>query len=403
MPVRLFVVYDLSAVTLPEVVNGLDGLGDLTFVVAEPHSPHVAAVLPLLEDFGAVAGVGDVLAGRGPAPDGVVTFSERMVPSAIRIAERYGLPGPGPVDLLTDKFAQRRRLAERGVDALACARITSPGQWHEAFGRIGAPAIIKPVRGEASRNVVLVTDEDAGLAVVRSVFARAAEEALLVEDYLAGEDRGPFGDYVSVESATAAGTTSHIAVTGKWPLAPPFREPGQFWPDALDDGERAAVLGLVGSALRALEVDTAITHTEVKLTSAGPRIIEVNGRLGGNLNDLSIRSTGVDLVRVAGEIALGEAAPDSFPAPGRVVFQHSELAPTEPCRVSRVVGGAALRRSAHVDRYRTLVRSDEVLDAGASTKHLDMICGHAADHEEMVRVMVGLRAGVTFAFEAVGE
>ena len=403
MAARLFVVYDLSAVTLPEVVDGLDGLGALTFVVAEPHSPHVAGVLPLLEDFGAVAGVGEVLGGRGPAPDGVVTFSERMVPAAIRIAERYGLPGPGPVDLLTDKYAQRRRLAEHGVDALECVRITSPGQWREAFGRIGAPAIIKPARGEGSRNVVLVTDEDAGLAVVRSVFAEATEEALLVEGFLVGEDRGPYGDYVSVESATAAGTTSHIAVTGKWPLAPPFREPGQFWPDALDAGEHAAVLDLVGKALHALDVDTAITHTEVKLTSAGPRIIEVNGRLGGNVNDLSIRSTGVDLVRVAGQIALGEAVAASFPAPEKVVFQHSELAPTEPCRVAEVVGGTALRRSAHVDRYRTLVRSNEVIDAGVSTKHLDMICGHAADHDEMVRVMAALRAGVTFAFEAVDE
>ena len=49
-----------------------------------------------------------------------------------------------------------------------------------------------------------------------------------------------------------------------------------------------------------------LTHTELKLTASGPRIIEINGRLTGHMN-LTTRSTlGIDLVRLGGLLALGE-------------------------------------------------------------------------------------------------
>jgi carbamoylphosphate synthase large subunit len=69
---------------------------------------------------------------------------------------------------------------------------------------------------------------------------------------------------------------THFAITGKYPLLPPFRERGDFWPAWLTDDERDREGPLTSEALRALGITTGVAHTEIKLTPDGPRIIEVN-------------------------------------------------------------------------------------------------------------------------------
>ena len=49
---------------------------------------------------------------------------------------------------------------------------------------------------------------------------------------------GPYAAYVSVESVAAAGVISHLALTGRFPLAENFRETGFFIPAALDDADQ---------------------------------------------------------------------------------------------------------------------------------------------------------------------
>ena len=145
-----------------------------------------------------------------------------------------------------------------------------------------------------------------------------------------------WGDYVSVESVTSHGHTRHIEITGKFPLAPPLRETGYVVPATLDAATRRSVLDRTTSALAALDVRHGASHVELKLTPAGPHIIEVNGRVGGYVADLVRRSRGYDLVRAALQAALGrpcDEPPDGYrharvpvlPHPtdaGRTAAQH---------------------------------------------------------------------------------
>ena len=63
---------------------------------------------------------------------------------------------------------------------------------------------------------------------------------------------------------------------------------------------------LVRGALAAVEHDHGISHTEVKLTADGPRIVEINPRPGGNyIVELIQRVTGIDLLDAQIELALG--------------------------------------------------------------------------------------------------
>ncbi len=402
----IVVVYDQGSASPREVI-GLERTAPVLVALAD--SEHARLVGPLFEEN--CAGVVSLAEGdeavvarlREYGAEGILTFSERMLADTARLAGLLGLPfhTPETVRVLTDKAAQRRRLREAGVDGVRSALLTDADGWPVALAEVGLPAVVKPARGEGSRNTVLVTDPDRGAAVVEE-FLRD-EPALVVEEFLQGADCAPFGDYVSVESAVTREGICHFAVTGKLPLAPPFRETGQFWPSHLAPGPEAEVVELADRALRALGVTHGLLHTEIKLTPEGPRLIEVNGRLGGNQTDLARSSFDFDLVALAGELALGRDVRPRPLRPERVHFQYYTPAPTAGGRLTRVDGQADVRALPGVDSYRLSVRPGSEIPAGTSTTLLDLLCGSVADHGAMAELVDRAIALLAFEFDVDGR
>uniref|UniRef100_A0AAU3HS16 ATP-grasp domain-containing protein n=1 Tax=Streptomyces sp. NBC_01393 TaxID=2903851 RepID=A0AAU3HS16_9ACTN len=403
----IVVVYDQGAASPREIIGRLGTSEPVVVVLAD--SGHARQVRPLLEEN--CAGLVSLADGddavvarlRAVGAKGILTFSERMLTDTALLAERLDLPynSPETVKGLTDKSLQRRRLHEAGVDAVRSVVVTAAGQWPDALAQVGLPAVVKPVRGEGSRNTVRVTDPDRGAAVIEE-FLRA-EPALVVEEFLEGADWAPFGDYVSVESAVTSDGTRHFAVTGKLPLAPPFRESGQFWPAPLPPEQEAEVVALADGALRALGVTHGLVHTEIKLTPAGPRLIEVNGRLGGNQADLATRAAGLDLVALAGELALGRSVPLTPVRPERVHFQCYTPGPTSGGLLERVDGAAEVRALPGITAYRPAVRPGTLLAGGTGTALLDMTCGSADNHQGMIALVEQARGRLAYEFTVDGR
>ena len=346
---KLLVGYDGGSVGPMEIVTGLRGLAEPVFLVPdEVAQSRLGRMVRSLAETVTVAGVTDPagdtrldpaeldrLAGiEGLA--GALTFSEKLLPALSQVTTRLGLPGhdPATVRLLTDKYAQRCALRDSGVEEVRCRLIDSPAALDSpAIEQVGFPAMLKPVRGRGSRNAYLVADRDWLADLVHRLLVPARpgeppdEQALLLEEYLPGDPSCPQGDYVAVESVICDGTVEHLAITGKFPQLSGFREVGDFWPAGLAEPVAGPGRGLVSDALAALGVRTGITHTEVKLTPAGPRIIEVNGRLGGEVTDLARAAYGLDAAALAGRIALG--LPVSLPDRelSAVFYTASAIAP----------------------------------------------------------------------------
>ncbi|SFL32693.1 ATP-grasp domain-containing protein [Streptomyces pini] len=408
----LAVVYDKGAVSAAEIGRGLAGLGRVTFLVAaSDHTARLGQVLARLGDVVRLTGDpdADAAAVRALEPDAITTYSEPMLRTTARLAEATGLPfhEAATALLLTDKARQRATLREAGADDVRSRPLTGPGDWPEAIAEVGYPAIVKPVRGEGSRDTYTVADEDEARAVLsRLMDGRAASEGpgFVVEELLTGRPGQPFGlgDYVSVESAVGPDGVTHLAVTGKFRLVPPFREVGQFWPAALPDDEHEEVLRLTTRALRALGVTTGLTHTEIKLTARGPRVIEVNGRLGGHVNELARRAAGIDLVRVGGLLALGKPVGLDPLCADRVYFQYHNLAPTVPCELAGVQGAEEVRRRTGVDGYRAFSRPGDRLPGGVMTQEMDILTGACDGHDTLLEVVDGALDALTYAFRFPG-
>jgi biotin carboxylase len=249
-------------------------------------------------------------------PDGIISYADPLIPVASALAGRLGLDyhDAETSRRLTDKLAQRQALLDGGLPVPRFRRVPPHRTLDEVDALVAGidfPIVLKPRRGAGGRDTVLARDvaELAALLAVHAAPGAEPEATMVIEEFLAGAVPSPsplFADYVSVESLVCDGHVSHVAVTGRFPLAEPFRESGFVIPSDLGPAYIEAVLDVASRAVSALGVRIGFLHTEIKLTGDGPRIIEVNGRLGGGVSEMMTQAAGIDLVAVSQRVALGE-------------------------------------------------------------------------------------------------
>jgi biotin carboxylase len=317
---------------------------------------------------------------RAYRPVGITTFSESALGVTADLAVALGLPyhSADTVTALTRKDRQRARLAEVGVDHTRSVVVTDRTALSAAI--TAGPVVVKPVQGQGSLHTYLIQtleDVPANLPV-------GVSRPFLVEEFLSGRDERPFGDYVSVETVSINGHAHVIGVTGKLAQLPPFREPGQFVPSRLDPADEQLVAGLATRAVEALGMTRGLAHTEIKLTPNGPRIIEVNGRLGGHIDELYARAFGVDMLAIELGVATGTTPAVRRKPTGHVYYQYSNLGPAQGGSFVRVSGVDAVRALPGVTGYRAFVSSGTLIARGVSTTELDLLTGHADDHDAML-------------------
>lgn len=400
MTPHFIVAYDEGAASPMEIGRALGALGTVEFAVVD--TPHVHRAMPLLRHYGDVTSLDDLLH-EPPARSGaaVLTFSERLLIQTARLAEAIGGYGHSPQTAvaLADKVAQRALVARAGVDLVRHRAVRELSELDDAIRHVGLPAVVKPARGGASQNTFLVAEPEQAGEVV-AVLARQDEvpDGFIVEEYLAGRTEPGFGDFVSVESVVVDGRVTHLAVTGNLPLVPPFRETGHFWPPHIGRSEIRQAEAITSAVLEALGVRFGICHTELKLTPTGPRLIEVNGRLGGFIAELAHRTVGLDLVRVAGLVALGERPELPGLDLDGVFFQYHNPGPLFPSRLDAVAGAKDVERLPGVDSYRLFARPGTVFDGESRTVRLDAVYGRAADHAGMVQLAEACAQRLRFSF-----
>ncbi len=406
---KLIVVYDKGAVNPLEAYAGLSAIAQPVFAVAP--SEHGERALKVVERLGESVVLGSSASRsadrlRRFTPAGIVTFSEDMVQPTAELARHLKLyyHQEPTLGCLKDKHLQRLRLRQCGVDGTMTRRIQTRADFAAAMEEFDAPVILKPARGGASRDTHVITHPGRGAQLVDALLDRYLPAGLVIEELLVGR-RMPsgVGDYISIESAVVDGRITHLAVTGKFALAAPFREVGQFWPALLDEDTRCASLNLATAGLTALDVRRGVTHTEIKLTPDGPRIIEINGRLGGHIHELA-RRTGVSSpIEIAGTIALGvDPAPSMFSPPPGVFWQYNTPAPRRPARLMANAHVAAVTALEGVSQYTPYYQKGDPLDLDVMTNPLDVISGYSKTHEEMLKQVDRLLDHVVYRLDMDG-
>jgi biotin carboxylase len=246
---------------------------------------------------------------------GVMTLcTDAPVRTVAAVAAALGLPAISPTAAAnaTDKRLMRKALLANGVPVPGFSQVESIGAALAAADAIRYPVALKIACSSGSRGIYRVdTSADLGK---RYMQARTYQPhgGLLLEEWMDGPE-------VSVEGICYGGrvhiiqVTDKLLFTGAYPV-----EAGHGQPSQLPATTVAQIRVATESGVRALGFNYCAFHAELKITRDGPKIVEIGARLGGDRisTHLTPLSTGVNLVRAAIRIAVGEN-PDLVPSRAR--------------------------------------------------------------------------------------
>lgn len=243
--------------------------------------------------------------------DGIMTLASDMpMRSVAFVAKKLGLVGISEQTALnaTNKAVMRQCLKEHGVPIPEFYKVSSKEQYEDAlsvFRNKGIRCIVKPADNSGSRGIELIADinnaQETGTAYEYSKNNSRCGD-VVVEEYMEGAE-------VSVETLSIGGECHVIQITDKLTTgAPFFVEMGHSEPSMLPDEIKKRIAEVARSAVNAIGITDGPSHTEIKVTQDGPKIVELGARLGGDniTTHLVPLSTGVDMVECCIRIALGE-------------------------------------------------------------------------------------------------
>lgn len=246
--------------------------------------------------------------------NGIMTLASDMpMQSVATVCHEMGLVGINEDTALkaTNKAFMRDALREAGVPVPLYFRVKGKEAFKEAVEKVraaGYKCIVKPADNSGSRGVDLLEDDsDLDIAYEYTVkYSRGGE--IVVEEFMEGPE-------VSVETLALDGDVHVIQITDKLTTgAPYFVEMGHSQPSQLSEETKNQIRRVAIAANKAIGIQNGPSHTEIKVTKDGPKIVELGARLGGDCitTHLVPLSTGVNMVECSIRIALGER-PDFEP------------------------------------------------------------------------------------------
>ena len=279
--------------------------------------------------------------------DGICTFVELSAPLTARLCEQFQVSGHSPqsVEMARDKYLTRKAVANTDSTAKCAVRNYlvkdgSTAELQRAAASVGFPAVLKPVSGAASLGVQKVTNMDelvetyhktcvlvselivSSGALERKVTMESTDSnedlktnvsslnntAIVLEEYIAGQE-------VDIDIVLCDGEMTYCEISDNGPTVEPYF--GETWnccPTLLSEEAQAEMREMALSiTVDALGFESGVFHVEGKYSPNGPRLIEVNCRMGGGpVRGVQILRSNVDLV--VEQILLSVGLPSVPPA-----------------------------------------------------------------------------------------
>ncbi|VAX27693.1 L-lactate dehydrogenase [hydrothermal vent metagenome] len=291
--------------------------------------------------------------------DGVMTVGTDASQTVAAVADALDLPGiPFEVaERATDKIKMRYCLRKHKVPIPDFRPVWSLAEAEIALKEMPLPLVIKPCDNMGARGVKKILKvED-----LNSAFQEAKQASisgkLILEEFMPGPE-------LSLDALVFDGRIEITGIADRHiEREPYFVEVGHTLPSNLPKAQQDKVMDVFRQAIRALGIDHGAAKGDIKLTSEGPKIVEIAARLSGGWMSAHTYplSSGVNLMKAAIQVALGETPTDLQPKTALVSAERS-LIPS-PGKILSINGVEEARKIKGVKEIILMKEAGDRVDA----------------------------------------
>lgn len=226
------------------------------------------------------------------------------------VAEHFGKINVGIEAAKKGRYKNLARSAfdEAGIPNAKFATVTNFTEAKKAAEVMGYPLIVKPTNCDSSQNVMMIGNEKELVEAFHvldefktSYLDFDVKRLFLIEEYIVGPE-------FSVEIFLSNGEPIFSSVTEKETTPPPyFAELMHVVPTSVHK-DKVELLTKAGvKAMKAIGLANGPSHVEMRLSSRGPIIMEINPRPAGDriAQDLMINAYGVNIFDLGLDFYLG--------------------------------------------------------------------------------------------------
>lgn len=265
---------------------------------------------------------------------GVLTVGTDASATVAAVANALNLPGIKFEDAIaaTNKIKMRTRFFEHGVPSPHFFPVWSLSDAKKACKVLGFPVVIKPSDNMGARGVVRIDNKNQ--IADAFAFAKSASPSgeLIIEEFMEGHE-------LSIDAVVFNGEVTFTGIADRIIEYPPhFVETGHTMPSQLPKEMQDSACEVMKAGIRALGIHLGCAKGDIKITKDGPKIGELAARLSGGFMSAYTYplSTGVNLMRAAIEVALGQEPGNLEPLYNRVSIERAII--TRPGIVKKICG-----------------------------------------------------------------
>ncbi|MBZ0265849.1 ATP-grasp domain-containing protein [bacterium] len=240
----------------------------------------------------------------------ITTGTDVALPAIGYINDRLGLPGISYQTALasTDKVLMQQKFKEYGVASARSVSISSFDEGISILHDIGLPAIVKAPDSSGSRGITVVQEEKGFLSAYDEAARVSRSGKVLLEELLVGEE---FGAQAIVKDGKVVQVYCHNDTVTPPPITVPI---GHSVPSNFSEVDLAEIRIVLGKAVRALDINSAVCNCDLIQTKDGPKVLEIGARLGATgIAEIILHHYGVDLWLTALELLGKDGLSSDFP------------------------------------------------------------------------------------------
>ncbi len=264
----------------------------------------------------------------------VLTVGTDASMTVAAVANALNLPGIKfeDAEAATNKIKMRMRFKENDVPSPNFLPVWSLSDAKKACKILGFPLVIKPSDNMGARGVKRIDDLNQVSDAFQFAKSASPSGELLIEEYMEGPELS-IDAIVYNNEITFTGIADRVIEH-----APYFVETGHNMPSALSKKIQDQACEVMKKGIRALGITIGAAKGDIKLAKEGPMIGELAARLSGGFMSAYTYplSTGVDLMRAAIEVALGQEPGNLEPIYNRVSIERAII--TRPGIVKKING-----------------------------------------------------------------